>query len=506
MLSAAPAPPSLASPVGAERPVRFVAFLWTSGLLAVLTCVRLVLEALTRKRLLLDHPSGAWATLADDLLHGTFYRPIESALGWGGTRYPPLYPLLYAGVARVVGSLPAAAALLELLFLAVLVWATYVFLERNGVRRMLALPGALAVLALVPVQVLLGLGKADLLASALCFSGLAIASGGASRRRDATVALLFSLAVLTKWTVIAGLLAWLTHAWIQGRRRLLLERAAMVGGIVGAGVLVADLASGGQMLLQLRAFATGGGHIGDLLSAPVNFLLRTDPADLTLLVLVLGAFAASPRGSWRSLPLLAFFWTGVCLLATWASPGVAENHLLELMVLALVVFLVLLERGALPLRFAATVLPVYLVFAATRSAPETVEGLLTPAPARLLATTGTPAEGPLLAENPWVPLLAGQRPVLADPFTFRILAERRPELMQHLTADLAAQRFRAVVLRWPAEDVEGRLWYRWVHFGPGFLDALERTYVKTASFRTGPRPYWTHDVWRPRRLEPHPQR
>jgi hypothetical protein len=304
--------------------------------------------------------------------------------------------------------------------------------------------------------------------------------------------------VLTKWTVVGGLLAWLTHAWIEGRRRVALERAALVGGMVGAGVLVANVASGGQMLLQLRACATAGGGIADLLNAPVNFLERSDPADLTLLVLALGAFAASPRGSWRTLPLLAFFWTGACLLATYASPGIAENHLLEPMVLGVVVFLFLVERGALPLRFAAMVLPLYVVLAVSRSAPETIEGLRTPAPAELLATAGTPAEGPLLAENPWVPLLAGERPVLADPFAFRVLAERRPELMQHLAADMEARRFRAVVLRWPAQDVEGRAWYRWVHFGPGFLEALERTYVKTASFRTGPRPYWTHDVWRPR--------
>jgi len=504
MLSAAPVPPSPASPVRAQ-PVRFVAFLWTSGLLAGLTGARLLLEALTRKRLLLDHPSGAWATLADDLLHGTFYRPIESALGWGGTRYPPLYPLLYAGVARVVGSLPPAAELLELLSLGALVGATYLFLERQGVRRALSLPGALSVLALVPVQALLGLGKADLLASALCFWGLAVASREGGRRRDAGVALLFSLAVLTKWTVVGGLLAWLTHAWIEGRRRVALERAALVGGIVGTGVLLANLASGGQMLLQLRATATGGGTIADLLQAPVLFLLRSDPADLALLVLVLGTFAAAPRRSWRSLPLLAFFWTFACLLATYASPGVAENHLLELMVLALIVFLFLVELGALPLRFAATVLPLYVVFAVSRSAPETAEGLLTPAPVMLLAAAGTPAEGPLLAENPWVPLLAGERPVLADPFTFRVLAGRRPSLIQHLSADLAAQRFRAVLLRWPVDDVEGRAWYQWVHFGPGFVEALERTYVKTASFRTGPRPYWTHDVWRPRRLETQPR-
>ncbi len=481
----------------AERPVRFVALAWTSGLLAVLTGARLLVEALTRTRLLLDHPSGAWATLADDILHGTFYRPVESPLGWGGTRYPPVYPLLYAGVARVVGSLPTAAELLELLALAALVGCTFLLLERLGVRRRLAVPGAAMVLALVPVQALLGLGKADLLASAFAIAGLLIASREGGRRADVLIALLFCLAVLTKWTVLGSMLGWVTHAWIHGRRRVAAERAALFGGLLAAGTLGAQLASGGQMLLQLRACATGGGDTEQLLTAPLKLLLNSDPADLLLVILACGVLAAAPRGTWRSLPVLAFVWTGLCLLATFTSAGIAGNHLLDLTVLALVVLLAGVERGVVPLRFAAVVLPLYTVVTVSRFSPEVVEGLQTPRPAELLGALGARSEGPLLAENPWVPLLAGERPVLADPFAFRILALGRPELMQHLTRDLDAHRFRAVVLRWPADHPDGRAWYAGTHFGPGFVDALSRSYVRVASFRTKPRPYWTHDVWRP---------
>ncbi|HVP61404.1 MAG TPA: hypothetical protein VMT11_12630 [Myxococcaceae bacterium] len=496
----APALHPAAPSASAERPVRFRALAWTSGLLAVLTGARLLVEALTRNRLLLDHPSGAWATLADDLLHGTFYRPVESALGWGGTRYPPLYPLLYAGVARVLGSLPPAAELLEALSLVALVGCTFLLLERLGVRRRLALPGALVVLALVPVQALLGLGKADLLASALAMAGLVVATREGTLRREMATALLFSLAVLTKWTVVGGFLAWVTHAWVHGRRRVAIERAALVGGMLLIGIGAAQLSSGGQMLRQLRECAGGGGGPVGMLTAPNEFLQQSDPIDLALLVLAAGALAAAAPGTWRTLPALALLWTWLCTLAVFASPGIAENHLVDVTVLALVLFLTLVDRGAVPSRFAAVVLPLYIVLAVSRFAPEAVEGVTrTPRPAEVLARLGSPAEGPLLAENPWVPLLAGERPVLADAFTFRILALKHPELMRHLVSDLEARRFRAVVLRWPADDADGRQWYDGTHFGPGFVEALRRSYTKVASFRTRPRAYWTHDVWTPQR-------
>ncbi len=497
---AAPAPHPSAPPVPAERPVRFRALAWTSGLLAVLTGARLLVEAFSRNRLLLDHPSGAWATLADDLLHGTFYRPVESSLGWGGTRYPPLYPVLYAGVGRVLGSLPPAAELLELLSLVALVGCTFLLLERVGVRRRLALPGALVVLALVPVQSLLGLGKADLLASALSMAGLVVATREGTCRREVATALLFSLAVLTKWTVVGGLLAWVTHAWVHGRRRAALERAALVGGMLAVGIGAAQLGSGGEMLRQLRDCAGGGGGPLGLLTAPNEFLQKADPVDLALLVLTAGALATAAPGSWRMLPVLAFLWTSLCTLVLFASPGIAENHLLDLTVLGLVVFLMLVDQGAVPARFAAVVLPLYTVLAVSRFAPEVVEGLTrTPPPAEVLGRLGSPAEGPLLAENPWVPLLAGERPVLADAFSFRFLALKHPELMRHLVNDLESHRFRAVVLRMPVDDPDGRDWYEGTHFGPGFVQALRRSYTKVASFRTKPRAYWTHDIWVPRR-------
>src|ERR1041385_5313521 len=62
----------------------------------------------------LTHVSGAWAALADDVAHGVLYRPLLSSLGYGGTRYFPLYFLLHGLLARAGLPLLAGGHLLSL--------------------------------------------------------------------------------------------------------------------------------------------------------------------------------------------------------------------------------------------------------------------------------------------------------------------------------------------------------------------------------------------------------
>ena len=75
------------------------------GLAAALaTATALRLPAAWASGNALNHVSGAWMTLADDLAHGTFYRPLEGpAQGYGGTRFFPLAFAIHAA-ARAAGA------------------------------------------------------------------------------------------------------------------------------------------------------------------------------------------------------------------------------------------------------------------------------------------------------------------------------------------------------------------------------------------------------------------
>ena len=43
-----------------------------------------------------NHPAGVLIAMAADLKHGVFYRPLFGPVGYGGTRYFPLYFVLHA--------------------------------------------------------------------------------------------------------------------------------------------------------------------------------------------------------------------------------------------------------------------------------------------------------------------------------------------------------------------------------------------------------------------------
>jgi hypothetical protein len=92
--------------------------------------------------------------------------------------------------------------------------------------------------------------------------------------------------------------------------------------------------------------------------------------------------------------------------------------------------------------------------------------------------------GPLLAENPVVPIVAGERPYLLDSFMLRVVRRKEPEVTAQLWKEMRAHRFRAVVLdaspgyQWYYDPVGG-------DFGPGFVQEMEKSYElsgQTGSF------------------------
>src|SRR5207302_11115843 len=96
-----------------------------------------------------------------------------------------------------------------------------------------------------------------------------------------------------------------------------------------------------------------------------------------------------------------------------------------------------------------------------------------------------------LSENPILPVLAGQRPRVLDPFNLRLLARARPDVAADFTRRMNDASFGAVVLvdftgsdraHIPAAlractASAGDRCCGGVVFPPGFLDLLEREYV-----------------------------
>jgi hypothetical protein len=84
---------------------------------------------------------------------------------------------------------------------------------------------------------------------------------------------------------------------------------------------------------------------------------------------------------------------------------------------------------------------------------------------------------PILAENPLIPVLLGQRAYVADPFMFGVLRKQDPSFAEPLLEKIRKHEFGAIVLFHDPRTQEGREILVTTHFGEAFLTELDRSYV-----------------------------
>jgi hypothetical protein len=292
----------------------------------------------------LNHVSGAWMALADDLAHGTLYRPLhDPALGYGGTRYLPLAFVLHAALLRAGVGLLASGWALSAAAGALLVAGGFLLLRGLGLRRLPALAFAVLALGGFAAQHALSAIRGDLLPVALSAAGLAALVRIRGPARLAAAAVLLSLAFGAKPTAVTAAAAGALWLAARGERRASAALAAATGALDLGVLLATDALSGGRFLAILRACAVDV-TLGGAVRAPARLaqdLARADPAGLVLAasaaVAVLAAAPAIARTLRAGRPapplLLPALWLATAAgaaLAVYASPGAGMNHLVEL--------------------------------------------------------------------------------------------------------------------------------------------------------------------------------
>src|SRR5581483_2524797 len=95
--------------------------------------------------LFLRMKSSIWVALAWDAAHGEFYRPVISAIGYGGTRYMPLLFLLHAALLKLGFDPIWSGVVLMQMSVVAAAFALYVALRTVEVDRATAAPLALLV-------------------------------------------------------------------------------------------------------------------------------------------------------------------------------------------------------------------------------------------------------------------------------------------------------------------------------------------------------------------------
>ena len=437
----------------------------------------------------LNHVSGVWLTLADDLTRGTFYRPLHAAGAFGGTRYFPLVFTLDAALARAGAPLLAAGVALSLAAALLAAAGIAALLRASGAARSDAAAGGALALAGLAAQRALADARGDLLPVALSAWALAaVARPGRSRAGPA--AALLVLAFAAKPTALAAAGAAIAVLALRGARRDAALLAGLVAGGAAAVVAVTELASSGRFLAALAASAAPGAGPRTLLAAPVRLAAEAaleDPTGLLLAVLAgvevaaaAPALARAGRDRGRDPRLLPAVWVVAAwlgALVTYAVPGTGVNHLVELEVAS------------------ATLLGTCVV-ARGRAAGRARAGVALAAAAGTVAALGLwredrtssrlaeiravvralPPSGRVFSEDPLVPLLDGDSPLVLDPFALRAVASADPGAFASLATGLGAGAFPAVVLLADLDAPDAERWYARGNLGPSLVARIRGGY------------------------------
>jgi hypothetical protein len=169
-------------------------------------------------------------------------------------------------------------------------------------------------------------------------------------------------------------------------------------------------------------------------------------------------------------------------MVIFSSPGTELNHLIDLQVASVLLFVLSIPRVPEFGEVGTGLLAMTLFISCFPSARDFHGDFLRPRlrldAERILASlppTGASSE-PVLAENPLMVLKTGKTPYLLDPFMFRVFVGKHPELGRDLWDRIKQKRFPVILLEHDPRTPEGTVWYTDMHFGGEFLEDLKENY------------------------------
>lgn len=452
----------------------------------------------------LSYVSGIWLALGKDLASGLFYRGLIGDVGYGGTRYFPLFFTVIAIFLKL--GLPPLAAGWTASAVTAIVLATG--LARVG--RALGAPRStmwlLGAGAIAPyfVQQTLFEVRADVLAAALNVWGVASIipvwrAGATDRPRTGVAAAWFTLALAAKITSLATPCCVIVALLLSGRTRAAWRLCVQLAAGIAIFLLIVEVASSGRAIEDWRAcmFAgsTQGGTVAALLTGDflnlasfshlLTILLVLDAAALAVaFVMARRARATTARGAaaasdWRSgralwLPVMLFGGVTTATALALSSPGtIPSNQVAEWLQMSLIVLVWVAACDRRLTRVMSSVIAVLVVWMAVQDLVRTRDlwdtrgerstWAMREAVTQFVAESSTRA--PVLAESSLWEVLAGRQAYLLDPFALRVVMTTHPEVREDLEAKIDAHYFSSVIFQVDPTSAQGRGYYEHVNFG-----------------------------------------
>jgi hypothetical protein len=459
-----------------------IVFAGAALLIPIVVLARALLNL--RSHYYISYVEGAWLSLAADFSHGVLYRPLFGPLGYGGTRFFPLYFVLTSLVARRGLSLEISGLLLSLTSVLLLAAGCYFLLRRLSVSVLFSLAAVAAVLVAGTTQDAILRTKSDGLAAMLNIWGLALCVGPKPRRGlFFASAALFTLAFAAKLTTVFGLLAVIVY-WLSTRRH---KEAWQLGLFTGFGYALVLSAifwgSGGRAFDIFRACAASGARFSSVLYGPFKLAgvaFEGDPVMLLFLIPCAALTIAYIREP--AIRLLAIYFAAVVLVTSviFGSPGTYINHLLDLHVASVLLLTLMISCFPAVKEFGTGIVALSLLAGSVPTMHDLRNDVAIPPISERAHAILQPVyedSRPVLSENPLWPLELGQTPYLSDPFMFRVVITNRPALGKNMWDMLARKGFSAVILEKDPTSATGKKWYTETHVGGEFLEDLQVNYV-----------------------------
>jgi hypothetical protein len=438
---------------------------------------------------------------------GTLYPPLYDGEAFGGTRFMPVPIVLEAGAARLTGEYLVSAKLLSYLLAASLLVLTYWLLRRDRC------PAPVAVL-LTSTLLVTGTGlsaatsiRNDVLPVVLQLVALALVGRPTARRAAVAAGALCALALVSKLSAVWAPMA--IAVWmLRYDRRALTAFAAGMGAVLAVAAVSFEILSGGRMTENVLGLSVSSAdRVGSLHDqvARIRLAGREGLGWLSVLVAFGGVLTAlAVRRRALSLFDIAFVLALLVTAVVLLDPGAFLNHLIDVQVLSL---LVIGEwwgrrstssspwRGRAPVVVAVVLLAVSATYRENVPIADDLRALFqgtTAADERVPPLAGrVQADDRLLSEDPSIPVLRGESPVVLDPYMLFGILDAHPAWRDDLVRRIERGEFDKVVLLDIPSSAPFR--YRRLHFGSAVVRAIERRY-RPAVHAEG---YWIYVPKRP---------
>jgi hypothetical protein len=465
--------------------VRVVAVTLTSLALAAVAAWTLLAVVHAQDRFLVDHVAGVRMALARYAQGGLLFPPLYDGERYGGTRFMPVPVVLHAAAATVTGEYLFSGKLLGYVFMLGLAAVAGVVLLRSQCPPVFAF-GLVALLFVGQPGLAATFGmRVDTLPALVQLAAVAVVATTAGAVGAAAAAVLCLLAVASKLTAVWGAIAVLIWLSFADRRRLTVFAATYGVGAVAL-LMILHVVSDGRFAENIFNVSLSAGS-GDIVRAPSRLLHHlVSDTPLVWAMLPIGVFATAAAFRHRAVSIyhVAFLVQPPLLLFLFTDVGVGFNQFVDLAALTVVVIGLYVAHQARvsPPTWHATVTGLLVVWllvsgGVVHSAPRVRAAVGEFAAGEPVAVPPlaehVTAETSLLSEDPTVPVMAGQDPVVLDPFMLLRLDRRRPEAVDDLVARIDAGEFQLVVLIRELDDTE---WWGTYHFGPRVIAAIRGGY------------------------------